>query len=312
MHEALTGRRFGRWTVMSAPIRTPHSGIKYRCRCDCGTERDVLARSLRSGASRSCGCLRRETSQEVNLCDLLGRQFGDLQVIGKCDTESRSGARWMCRCSCGNTCEAAASDLIFDRTTSCGCKKVRRTRRADVTGQRFGRLVALEPTAARDEKGSVLWHCRCDCGSELAVSYNNLMYSTQRSCGCRKREHDKALPGYLTHVDGTSIDALRSRKLPAHNTTGVKGVYAVRGRYIAKIVFQHKQYFLGSYKTLEAAAAARAAAEKAIADEVVGFYEKWRRQAEADPEWAARNPIRIQVDRVKQGELKLILQPTLP
>lgn len=50
----------------------------------------------------------------------------------------------------------------------------------------------------------------------------------------QEKEHDKALGGFLTHVDGTSIDALKSRKIPSNNTTGVKGVYLVKGRYLAK------------------------------------------------------------------------------
>lgn len=56
----LTGQRFGRWTVL-APVRRPKprsngSWTDWRCRCDCGTERLVDAKSLTTGASRSCGC----------------------------------------------------------------------------------------------------------------------------------------------------------------------------------------------------------------------------------------------------------------
>lgn len=35
----------------------------------------------------------------------------------------------------------------------------------NIKGQRFGRLVALEPTGFRDpHNGCVMWLCRCDCG----------------------------------------------------------------------------------------------------------------------------------------------------
>ena len=60
----LTGRRFGRWTVLYRT--TDHiepNGYKrvvYRCRCDCGKEVDVISGSLSKGQSRSCGCLQRE------------------------------------------------------------------------------------------------------------------------------------------------------------------------------------------------------------------------------------------------------------
>ena len=100
------------------------------------------------------------------------------------------------------------------------------------------------------------------------------MYCGQQSCGCKKNEHDKALAGYLVHVDGTSIDALESDKIPKNNTTGVKGVYRIKGHYLEKIVFQHRQYSLGIYESLEAAAEARKKAEELLSEKVVGFYEK--------------------------------------
>lgn len=56
----LTGRRFGRWTVIRrAPLpKKAATGERngWLCRCDCGTSRVVLNRSLVDGSSRSCGC----------------------------------------------------------------------------------------------------------------------------------------------------------------------------------------------------------------------------------------------------------------
>jgi len=61
----MVGRRFNRWTVVDEMEERTLSGtIRYRVRCDCGTERAVVAGDLRSGATRSCGCLRREVSRE--------------------------------------------------------------------------------------------------------------------------------------------------------------------------------------------------------------------------------------------------------
>lgn len=50
----LTGRRFGRWTVLGW-VRTDAHGSVYRCRCDCGVERDIRGAALSNGSSRSCG-----------------------------------------------------------------------------------------------------------------------------------------------------------------------------------------------------------------------------------------------------------------
>jgi hypothetical protein len=51
----LTGARFGRWTVIE---RVAHAKeTRWRCRCECGNEKEVAATSLRRGLSTSCGCI---------------------------------------------------------------------------------------------------------------------------------------------------------------------------------------------------------------------------------------------------------------
>ena len=72
-------------------------------------------------------------------------------------------------------------------------KPKRRTNSKDITGRRFGQLTALAPTDARDAKGNVIWHCRCDCGNEADISYNVLLYTSVISCGCRRQEHNQAI-----------------------------------------------------------------------------------------------------------------------
>src|SRR4029453_4716920 len=53
----MTGRRFGRWVVLRRGTTSPYNGIvRWQCRCECGTEREVLGTELRAGLSPSCGC----------------------------------------------------------------------------------------------------------------------------------------------------------------------------------------------------------------------------------------------------------------
>jgi len=52
----LKGQRFGRWTVLSFSHQNSRKNNMWLCRCDCGTERTVTARSLKNGRSASCGC----------------------------------------------------------------------------------------------------------------------------------------------------------------------------------------------------------------------------------------------------------------
>jgi hypothetical protein len=55
------GDVYGRFTVIGRlPVRDRKRW--YLCRCECGTEVEVRAQNLRSGNTKSCGCLKRETA----------------------------------------------------------------------------------------------------------------------------------------------------------------------------------------------------------------------------------------------------------
>lgn len=303
------GDKVGRWTVLENYIFSARNERKWLCRCDCGTERYVLERSLLYGGSVSCGCFRRERALETNSPDLTGQQFGELTVIRKVENTKHNSTQWLCKCSCGVDYVVQGSLLVTGRRTHCGCK-TDRGRPADITGKKFNRLTALYISKRNDPKDGVIWHCRCDCGNEVDVPYNSLVFCNQKSCGCQKKEHDQKLQTFLTHVAGTSVDALKSKKVPTDNTTGYKGVYLIRGKYVAKIVFQKKQYFLGTYDNIEDAAEARKEAEEVLFDGVAEHYQKWKEYADADPDWAEQNPIQVIVNQ-QDRKLNVVLLPDL-
>lgn len=309
--EIYPGALFGRWTVIGPGAVSEKGEERWLCRCACGAQREVLWRSLAYGGSLSCGCLARERSGEATALDLSGQTFGELTVIGRAEKKAANGVWWTCRCACGKTVHYPATLLKTGKRTHCGCRTVKKYAYADIAGQRFGRLTAVCRLDQADAYGSVIWRCRCDCGEETAFSYNNLVYGNVRSCGCRKREHDQALSTFLAHVDGTCVDMLRSKKVPKNNTTGVKGVYLIRGKYVAKIVFKKKQYILGTFGDLESARQARKSAEEAISDRVVAHYERWKARAAGDDAWAKENPIRIFAEKSPAGEMQISLLPDL-
>lgn len=61
----LAGKKFGRLSVLS---RGPNAGRhpQWHCRCDCGKETLVHGRHIRSGITKSCGCLGRENVVKSN------------------------------------------------------------------------------------------------------------------------------------------------------------------------------------------------------------------------------------------------------
>lgn len=60
-----SGDRFGRLTVLAEAPPDSHRARQYECRCDCGNKKTVAASRLRQGTVRSCGCLARETNQQL-------------------------------------------------------------------------------------------------------------------------------------------------------------------------------------------------------------------------------------------------------
>lgn len=56
----MTGKRFGRYTVIKRVENDKHGNAVWLCRCDCGNEKNVVGRSLRSGVVVSCGCYHKD------------------------------------------------------------------------------------------------------------------------------------------------------------------------------------------------------------------------------------------------------------
>lgn len=59
----MIGQTFGRWTILGEHRKGRK--LYYDCRCECGTERTVYASSIRTGKSKSCGCLKIEQAKNI-------------------------------------------------------------------------------------------------------------------------------------------------------------------------------------------------------------------------------------------------------
>lgn len=97
------------------------------------------------------------------------------------------GKSWLCRCDCGTEKVVDAYTVRNGQSQSCGCLAAERASERsanDYSGQRFGRLVAIEPVSRRAADGSVFWRCQCDCGNETQASTTNLRSGSVHSCGC--------------------------------------------------------------------------------------------------------------------------------
>ena len=118
----LTGQRFGKLFVLERDFeyqkKNNYDKPYWKCVCDCGNIVIVNGKSLRSGATKSCGCLSKEQAKNINFVDITGKRFGKLTVI-----QYLGNSKWSCLCDCGNKTEVIASHLKSGHTTSCGCNR---------------------------------------------------------------------------------------------------------------------------------------------------------------------------------------------
>jgi hypothetical protein len=80
----------------------------------------------------------------------------------------------------------------------------------DVTGERYGRLVAVNRIAPIN--GKTVWLFQCDCGSAYEARLENVRHSHTRSCGCQKTENIRQRS--LRH--GHQVDRKESRTLKSY------------------------------------------------------------------------------------------------
>lgn len=59
----------------------------------------------------------------------------------------------------------------------------------DLTGQRFGRLVALNKEPSQNKH--TYWRFKCDCGQEKVIQTGHVVNGLIQSCGCLKLEEER-------------------------------------------------------------------------------------------------------------------------
>ena len=165
----LSGMKFGKWTVIERAYDSKMSrGAKWLCRCECGTEKIVWGKYLRSGKSISCGC--------THTRKWVGDRFGKLVIQGV-RRENKKNI-YTCLCDCGKTTEVVGSAIY--KTKSCGCSRV-----SDCVGERYGKLVIEEVIPNMNGDNITYVSCVCDCGTTNYITrLNALRTGNTKSCGC--------------------------------------------------------------------------------------------------------------------------------
>lgn len=116
----------------------------------------------------------------------------------------------------------------------------------DLTGKRFGRLVAIKPTGKANGHG-VLWLCKCDCGNTKETRVQYLKSGGTRSCGCYDREVHAAIVKQSAKWNTKHGQCRRTEK--HHPLYGVWGT--MRGRCERPNHISYKNYGAKGIKVCE-------------------------------------------------------------
>lgn len=119
----MIGKKFNMLTVLEETDKKASGNIVYKCQCECGKITEVNGSYLRSGKTKSCGCLIGITAKEIHSNHIIGQTFGKLTVIEETDKKSGSYIVYKCKCSCGSITEVSSHNLVSGHTQSCGCLK---------------------------------------------------------------------------------------------------------------------------------------------------------------------------------------------
>ena len=128
------GDRFGRLVVLNRDLTKQGEGrVYWNCQCDCGNVVSLSGYPLKSGNTRSCGCLNNDVRREriiqwneENNPDLTNIKSGLLTAVRKATKEETLGrprgvGYWYCQCECGNFHIVGTSDFTTKKVQSCGC-----------------------------------------------------------------------------------------------------------------------------------------------------------------------------------------------
>lgn len=114
-YQSFIGNKYGRLTILSFT----KNNKKVHVLCDCGKKSLKVWSYIKSGHTKSCGCLSKEGRLGT---DLSGQKFGRLLVIELYEKGTHGNPTlWKCICDCGNIKYCVTGALQHGGNTSCGC-----------------------------------------------------------------------------------------------------------------------------------------------------------------------------------------------
>ena len=146
---------------------------------------------MRNGHTTSCGCVKKQYFNKLNLTN---QKFGKLTVLKDIPPDKK-----LCQCDCGNITEVLTYNLTNGNTQSCGCLQKQRTSETNfksLIGEKFGKLLVLE-RVENNKFNHTCYKCQCDCGGITIVDSANLKNGNTNRCGCIKSKGEMLINQWL-------------------------------------------------------------------------------------------------------------------
>ena len=236
--------------------------------------------------------------------DLTGQRFGRLVVMNQApsyiDKKGRKFVRWFCLCDCGNTTIVKADALRSGNTKSCGCLNTeiviqnnkrlkKRYNKYDLSSEYgVGYTFKNEPFYFDLEDYDKIQQYSWSIDTEGYVVSNkfNGKYNTSIKIHrlIMQCESDKMVD-HINHNKSdnrkanlrivTNQQNCMNRNIASNNTSGCSGVHfdTKTSKWVARITYMNKEYYLGSFDNKNEAINARKQAE-------IIYYKEYRNKVE--------------------------------
>ena len=196
--------------------------------------------------------------------DKIGKCYGDLEVIGRNGSNKRGDPLWICKCHrCGNIANVPGSHIKEKKDCGCRCRE----KHINLTGQTFGVLSVIQRVGV-DNSGNVLYLCHCNlCGADKEFPATTIR-KNPKGCGCQQYNTDKMKALSIkanakTIVNGSRISGVFSAKATSRSSTGIRGIFKVKGKFRASIQVA-KERVTQDFDTIEEAIDFRETTQKQL------------------------------------------------